>query len=502
MISPAGAEAPLVLTIDIGSSSVRSMLFDRWGRALKGIKVKEDYRLEIPESGAAEIEPDVLLTRVFGCLDGLLDQAGGLAGQIGGVGMSTLVSNLLGVDERGQTTTPAYTYADTRAEKDAVFLRSQLNEPDVHNRTGCRLHTSYIPARFLWLARTRSEAFHRTKHWMTIGEYMFQRLFGRTKVSYSVASWSGLLDRHRLTWDEPLLEFLPVGKEQFSTLTDADQPQIGLRGEIAHRWPSLRNIPWFPAIGDGAASNMGTGCVSSHRVALSLGTSAALRVMMKNRIDELPSSLWCYRLNRNQSLLGGALTEGGNVLDWMLNTLDIGKKSQLNTALCEMEPDSHNLTVLPFLAGERSPGWAGHARGTIQGLSLNTRPFDIIRAGLEAVALRLALVYDDILGFVPSVEQVVASGGAVERLPVWLQIIADALGRSVAASGITEASSRGVALLVLKAIGEHPQVSGPPDDVNVVYHPDDSRHGRYRSAMARQQALYESLRIREPTNAG
>ena len=497
MISPAGAEAPLILTLDIGSSSVRSMLFDRWGRAVKGIKVRKHYCLEIPETGAAEIEPEVLLSRVFGCLDGLLDQTGRLAGQIGGVGISTLVSNLLGVDEHGQTTTPVYTYADTRAEPDAVFLRSQLNEPDVHNRTGCRLHTSYLPARFLWLARTRPKVFYRTKHWITIGEYIFQRLFGRTKVSYSVASWSGLLDGHRLTWDEPLLEFLPIDKDQLSALTDADQPLIGLRGEFAHRWPYLRDTPWFPAIGDGAASNMGTGCISSRRVALSLGTSAALRVMMKDRIDELPSSLWCYRLDRYQSLLGGALTEGGNVLDWMLNTLNVGKKSQLNTALCEMAPDSHNLTTLPFLAGERSPGWAGHARGAIQGLSLNTRPLDILRAGLEAVALRLALVYDDILGFVPSVEQVVASGGAVERLPVWLQIVADALGQSVAAAGITEASSRGVAILVLKAIGESPQVGGPPDDVNVVYHPDDSRHQRYRSAMARQQALYERLRIRE-----
>ena len=493
MISPRVAEAPLVLTLDVGSSSVRSMLFDRLGRAVKGIQVREKYRLETPESGAAEIEPDVLLERAFGCLDGLLDRAGRLAGQIGGVGISTLVSNLLGVDGHGRTTTPVYTYADTRAESDAAFLRSQLNEPDVHNRTGCRLHTSYLPARFLWLARTRPVAFRRTKHWITIGEYIFQRLFGHTKVSYSVASWSGLLDRSRLAWDEPLLEFLPISKEQLSTLTDADQPLIGLREEFAHRWPLLRDIPWFPAIGDGAASNIGIGCVSSRRIALSLGTSAALRVMMKARIDELPSSLWCYRLDRQQSLLGGALTEGGNVLDWMTDILDVGKKSQLHAALCAMEPDSHNLTVLPFLAGERSPGWAGHARGAIQGLSLNTRPVDILRAGLEAVALRLALVYDDILGFVPSLEQVVASGGAISRLPAWLQIIADALGQPIAASGITEASSRGVAILVLEAISEFPQACDTPDDVDVVYQPDDSRHQRYRSALVRQQALYESL---------
>ena len=188
MISPRAAEAPLVLTLDIGSSSVRSMLFDRLGRAVKGIKVREQYRLETPEIGAAEIEPDILLKRAFGCLDGLLARAGRLAGEIAGVSISTLVSNLLGVDGQGRATTPVYTYADTRAESDAALLRSQLNEPDIHNRTGCRLHTSYLPARFLWLARTRPNTFRRTKHWMTIGEYIFLRLFGSTKVSYSVAS--------------------------------------------------------------------------------------------------------------------------------------------------------------------------------------------------------------------------------------------------------------------------------------------------------------------------
>ncbi len=99
----------------------------------------------------------------------------------------------------------------------------------MQERPGCPLHPACLPVRLRWLARTQPKLFHRVSRWVSLGEYLELKLFGKTAVSYSVASWTGLLDRHRLVWDEELLRLIPVKTEQLSPLTDANLPRQGLR---------------------------------------------------------------------------------------------------------------------------------------------------------------------------------------------------------------------------------------------------------------------------------
>ncbi len=492
-IAPERAEGPLILSIDIGTSSVRAALFDRVGRAVKGMEARQMHEIQTTPDGAAEADPDALLELVFACLDPVVARARPFKSQIGGVATCTFVNNILGVDENNRAVTPLTTYADTRAEGEVARLKSDFDETVMHDRTGCRFHPSYLPARFRWLARARPHLFGQVNRWLSIGEYMELKLFGETSVTYSVASWTGLLDRFKLVWDSKLLAGLPIKREQLSPLTDVNQPRRGLRFGFADRWPALAEVPWFPAVGDGAAANIGSGCISSRQVALTMGTTTALRVVLNTLVHHLPAGLWCYRVDGQRSLLGGALSEGGSVYAWMRAILNLASYPSLEDALAGMEPDSHGLTVLPFLAGERAPGWAGHARATVHGLSLATSPLDILRAGMEAVAYRVALVFDLLRPMIPSGPQVVASGGALLHSPAWLQIVTDVLGGPVAVSGVEETSGRGAALLALEALSVMGKLEEAPQFIGSIYNPDPRRHVRYRQGMERQQALYEKL---------
>ncbi len=267
----------------------------------------------------------------------------------------------------------------------------------------------------------------------------------------------------------------------------------GLRPEFATRWPALATIPWFPASGDGATANIGSGCASPQRVALTVGTSSALRTVVTDDIDCLPSGLWCYRVDQRRSLPGGALTEGGMVFAWMNEVLRLADRATVEQALATMRPDDHGLTVLPFLAGERSPGWAGDARATLHGLTLSTTSMHILRAGLEAVAFRIALVYEQIRSLLPDDPEIVASGGAVLSSPAWLQIMADVLQRPIIASSVQEASARGAALLALEALGIYDDVGDAPDLFGAIYQPNSQNSAVYKNAIARQQHLYDML---------
>jgi gluconokinase len=266
-----------------------------------------------------------------------------------------------------------------------------------------------------------------------------------------------------------------------------------LRQEFAARWPALGEVPWFPLVGDGAAANVGSGCVSPRRVALSMGTTTALRAVTGDADFVVPAGLWCYRVDGQRSLPGGALSEGGSVYGWLRDALRLGGPDQVEAALAQRPPDGHGLTVLPFFAGERAPGWAGHARATIHGLSLATTSLDILQAGLEAVAYRIALVYQRLRAVLPDEPQIVASGGALLGSPATLQIVADAIGRPVSVSDAPEASARGAALLALEALGALSSTEDAPDFVGAAVDPRPDWHQRYCIAIERQRELYATL---------
>ncbi len=414
-------EGPLILSIDIGTSAVKILFFDTMGRAVEGNQYRREVALRTSRDGASEAAPDELVDIVWQGIDAVLAKGGPLNAKIAGVALCTFVGNIMGVDRNAIPLTPVFTYADTRAEDEAVRLRTEFDENEIHDRTGCHLHSSYLPARFRWLANSCSDVFHQVDRWLSIGEYIEFVLFGETSVSYSVASWSGLLNRHQLVWDEPLLKKLSVDIARLSPLVDINSPKQGLRRNFASRWPALKNLPWLPAVGDGAAANIGSGCISPSRVALTMGSTTAIRAVVEQPIHHVPSGLWCYRIDGRRSLPGGALSEGGSLFAWMKNTLRMTDTSQFEAALNSLVPDGHGLTVLPFLTGERSPGWRGHARATIHGISQATTPFDILQAGMEAVACRIALVFKKLAKLLPDDLQIVAGGGAIHNSPAWLR---------------------------------------------------------------------------------
>ncbi len=485
---------PLILTLDIGTSSVRAMLFDGHANPVPDMEARVEHEARTTPDGGAVFDAPDLVASAGACIDELLKKAGHLASRIAAVGSATLVGNIIGVDASAQAITPVYTWADTRSAPFAAVLRAEMNEREVHDRTGCLLRSSYLPAQFRWLRHIMPDVFGKVKRWMTIGEYLHLQFFGETAVSYSVASWSGLLDRRTLRWDAALLEAVHITDLNLSPLVDRDQPAQGLRTAWAERWPALANIPWYPAVGDGAASSIGCGCTDQRRMALALGTSGALRITTTREVETIPQGLWVYRVDRKRSLLGGALSEGGSIWAWMHDTLQLSDDADtLERELKAFAPDAHGLTVLPFLAGERSPGWHSDARAVIAGLSLHTQPVEILRAGLESIAYRFAELVKLVSQEAHEAEEVVASGNPILRSAVWSQIIADVLQRPIANTAENEATSRGVAVLTLESLGHIDDLDALPAAVGETFQPSSDHREAYAEGAERHARLYHLL---------
>jgi gluconokinase len=480
----------MVIALDLGTSSARATLYDRRGRAVDGGFHQIAYEPATTPDGGVEHDPATLLEAAAGCLDAVTRAA--RHHEVQAVGVAAFWHGLLGFGAAGRPVTPLYMWADSRSAGEASLLRDALDEDALHARTGCHVHSSYWPAKLRWLARERPAELARIVRWGSIGEHLELALFGEAATSLSMASGTGLLDQVTRGWDAAMLAAAGIEASQLPPIDDAPAP--GLVAPHGARWPALAHVPWYPAHGDGACSNVGSDCRGPQRVALNIGTSAALRVILPVRPGPdvaTPWGLWRYRVDARRALLGGATSEGGNVLAWCRKHLALpGDSAALEAALEAAGPDGHGLTALPFLAGERSPGWRPEARAAIAGLSLDTGSIDIARALLESVAFRLAEVYDRLRPLASADHIVVGSGGALARSPAWTQIVADALGVPIALGGDAEASARGAALLALEALGV--AVPEAPAPARVVQ-PALDRHARYQAARERQRRLYENV---------
>ena len=397
------------------------------------------------------MDADEAFDHVASAIDALLAKTAAVKGEIGYIAQCAFWHSLVGVDAGGRPTTKVFGWADTRSREYSPALRKRFDEHAVHDRTGAQFHSSFWPAKLLWLRRERPEVFARTDKWLSFSDYVALRLFGAAVTSVSMASGTGIFDQRKCDWDAELTRFLKVRRAGLPAVCEDDAQTFTLNRKFAKRWPRLAKAAFFPAIGDGAADNVGSGCVMGSMAALMVGTSAAMRVAYAGYPPSpIPDGLWCYRIDRRRVIVGGALSDGGNLYARIKQLFKL--PANADELVAGREPRD-TLVVIPFFHGERSTGYDEDARGAIIGLTAADDGIDVLRAAMEGVAFRLADICER-LADVAEVKTIVASGGALRESPVWTQIIADVLGRDLTLSDARESSSRGAVLLALESIGK------------------------------------------------
>ena len=480
----------VVLSLDIGTSGIRAALFDQRGKDIDGACVRQPWpAMDDPTSFNAEPR----LAWIEKTIDNLFGLAKPVDFEIQLISISCFWHSLVGVDENGNSTTRVFTWASTRATAAAQELRDRFDESSIHARTGCRFHPSYWPAKLRWLSQKHPEDFAAARSWMSFGEFLVLHLCGETAASISMASGTGLFHQQLCDWDAELLETLNIRVETLPRVATSHTTFQGLKEKYAARWPELSEAKVFPAIGDGAANAIGSGCTTRSNLALMVGSSGALRLMYRGEPpSQIPPELWCYRADDKRVILGGALSDGGNLSAWLRESLLDVDETWIENSLAELEPDAHGLTILPFWAGERSTGWSLKAKGAILGLTNKTQPIEILRAAMEAVAYRFALIHRALAPFAPDAA-IIASGTALRSSPVWIQILADVLDAPITLSRHLESSTRGAALLALEAAGKIANIETLQVAAGKTFEPDLSRHTRYQGGLERQQKTYEKL---------
>src|SRR3954451_15087400 len=484
----------VVVGVDIGTTATKVIAYDASGAARASAST--DYPLRQPEPGAAVQAPHEVAAAIRGGVRAVVRQLDGV--RVAGLSFSAAMHSLLGLDGGGNPLTPLITWADTRAAAQADRLRDEGRALELHQRTGTPVHPMSALVKLMWLRESDPELHARAARWVGIKEYVLAGWCGSDVVDHSVASATGMLALDTLDWDPEALDLAGVGQDRLPDPVPVTTVLRTLTKEAAADLGLPEGTPVVVGASDGPLANLGIGAVRPGQTACSIGTSAALRVIVEKPAVDENGGVFCYAFVPGRYVVGGALNNGGVVLDWLGHALapELGEDSEAKMAqLAAKAPaGSAGLLMLPYLLGERAPHWSSLPRGAYVGLTRAHRREHLTRAALEGVCLQLALVLESMRAAGNEVREIRATGGFA-RSPLWRQMLADALGIDVAFAAAPEASAFGAALLGLQALGviESVDVAAELVRIEEVVAPEPDAAAIYAERLELFDSLYDAL---------
>jgi len=453
LFAPRAMNSEVVLSIDLGTSSTRTALYGEDGRRIQATTAQENYEVITSLDGGAELDPGVLLRAVMHCLDHTLNahrvDPTLRARPIVAIGVSCFWHSVVGCDAKGSSLTNIVTWADSRGREEAAKLRERFDEQKMHARTGCMLRASFWPAKLRWLERTHHRKFTAVKQWLSPAEWLQQTLTGEARCGLAMASGTGLFNATKLIWDPDLVKYCEIDPAHLPVVSDEPTP---VRGRLAQQFPELKDVPWFPGISDGLAGNLGCGANAPGFAAINVGTSAAVRVLRESKDAQVPYGLFAYRVDAQRYLVGGAISNSGNLRAWCGREMKLPDEATIEAEFTRRHGPEHGLVVLPFWATERAPTWDEDAAGAIHGIGQHTTALDLLQALTEASYQRLARIAALLAAGKHDLSKIIVSGG-IERSAASVQRLADVLGETIHTSEESEVTLRGAAVHAWEKLG-------------------------------------------------
>ena len=485
--------ADRVIGWDIGTTGVRAVLFDPQGR--QGYVAARDYPLRSPRPGWAEQDPDEVYEAAMGALRAAAGRARADGQRVVAVGVSAILHSLVLQGPGGAALTPSIIWADNRSVAEAEAIKRETDALALYRRTGCPVHPMYLPPKLRWLRTNRPEASAALEAVGGIKEYVLRRWTGLSVVDRSVASGSGLYNLRAGTWDDEALALAGIAPRRLPELVEPAAP-LPVPADRLRDAGLPAGCVLVPGGGDGVLQTIGTGCVAPGQMVAMVATSGAIRAVVDEPRTDARARTWCYYLAAGRWVAGAAINNAGLVYAWLRDQLAgaAGREidlQQLNEWAAAIRPGADGLVFLPYLAGERSPNWNANARGVLFGLSLAHDYRHIVRATLEGVAYRMRTIFEPMEEVTGRANELRVAGGFVNS-PLWLQIVADVLGRRLTLVESPEASALGAAQLALLGCGlvddfdDLAALAGSGESVD----PDASLRPRYDDLYAAYGRIY------------
>ena len=494
-----------LLALDQGTSSSRSIVFDRDGHVVA--MAQREFRQIYPQPGWVEHDPRDLWTTQLETAREALAKAGLKASDIRAVGITNQRETTLLWNRR--TGTPVYNaivWQDRRAEAACAELRERGLSNTVQQKTGLRIDAYFSGTKLQWMLDhvpgAREQAERGELAFGTVDSWLIWQLTGgaRHVTDISNASRTMLFNVHSQRWDDELLALLDIPP----SLMPEALPSSAHFGDIQAEWLGAP-LAIGGVAGDQQSALFGQACFSAGMAKNTYGTGCFMLMHTGERFQTSQNGLITTATAQPpgapQYALEGSVFIGGAVVQWLRDGLRAIESSSEVQALAESVPDAGGVVLVPAFTGLGAPYWQADARGSITGLTRGTTMAHIARAALESIAFQSAALLDAMsrdaiaAGGVPVSELRVDGGACVNDL--LMQFQADLLGIPVVRPAVIETTALGAAYLA----GLHSGVYAGLDELSKQWRAERTFHPTLsRERAAEKMARWEHA-VRQTTAA-
>ena len=477
--------------IDIGTGSCKAVALAAGGTIIGS--ARQFYATQHPLPGYSEQDPDL----VWQACCKTLQQLFSATGMPQSVVFSSAMHSMMAVDATGMPLAPLMLWSDNRSAAIAHQLQHGQAGYELYQATGTPLHAMSPLCKIAWLRQNNPRIFGAAKKFISIKEYVWYRLFGVYEVDDSIASATGLFDIHNFCWHEPALQFCGIHEGQLSAPVPAHHTRQQLMPAAKQMLGIGNDLSFMMGASDGCLANLGSFATEKNIAALTIGTSGAVRVCSPKAVADTGAMLFNYRLDRETFVCGGPVSNGGNILQWLLQRfLNIETPApedydRLFDKIETLPGGTQGLIFLPYLHGERAPVWDAQSSGCFAGIRQEHGQEHFLRAALEGVCFGLRQVIEIIEKHHGAVQQLNVSGGFIHS-KTWMQVLADITGKKLCLIQTEDASAVGAAMMGLQQFGISYRSMIRED---LLYtHPDLQQHQRKQPYFDVYKTLYGTLR--------
>jgi gluconokinase len=469
------AEEMSILVLEASTTSAKAMLLDTASGS--PTVLTEPYLFTHAQDGTHDA--DEVVSAVLRLAGRLLDGR-----PVAAISLVGVWHGLLLADRQVTPTSPVSLWSSDDA---AGLCRRLRGEPGFAEwfgtRTGCGVSSIYPVFRLRHLRESGVSLADRLV--LDEGSYLNWVLTGEVVQTTCLASGSGLLNTRSLTYDADVLDWAGVRGDQVPRLAPPRSARpLSPRGAVLMNLPA--GTPVILAIADGAANQVGSGALRPEVMTVSVGTSGAVRLAVGSPPAALDRSTWCYV--STHGWLSGAATSGAcNCIDWFRENVASGRPAYEWLEGAGMVGDEP--VFLPFLHGERSPGWDDSRRAEFRGLTAHHDIHSLYRAVQEGVLFNLLQCYEALVAQHGAPRRVTLSGGILSSAR-WTQMCSDVFGTDVELDATQQASLMGGAVLALELLGELPSATHHSGRTSGVASPRPDASRRHRDRYAAYTAAY------------
>ena len=452
-----------MLGVDIGTTSTKAVLFTQQGEIIQ--QENKGYPLHTPDISTAEQDPDEIFQAVLHVISKVIAKSNISSEDLQFISFSSAMHSVIAMDEHDQPLTQCITWADNRSEAWTRKIKEEMNGHEVYKRTGTPIHPMSPLSKLAWIVNEKPEIASKAKKYIGIKEYVFKKLFDQYVVDHSLASAMGMMNLKELDWDKEALTIAGVTREQLSKLVPTTETFKNCHAEFAKQLGISSETTFVIGASDGVLSNIGVNAIGKGEVAVTIGTSGAIRTVIDRPQTDEKGRIFCYALTEKHWVIGGPVNNGGMVLRWIRDEfassevetakrLGIDPYEVLIKIAERVRPGADGLLFHPYLAGERAPLWNPDVRGSFFGLTMSHKKEHMIRAALEGVIYNLYTVFLALLEVMDEPVVRIQATGGFARSDVWRQMMADIFDLEVIVPESYESSCLGACILGLYAIGE------------------------------------------------